>query len=116
MVNSDIARMLPKDTYVYADSAEPKSIEEIRRFGINIMPVKKGADSIMYGITTMQTQSYLVTSSSKNVISEFQKYIWDKDKNNNSKNKPIDMFNHAMDGIRYHEMMDIGINEKIFFF
>ena len=116
MVNSDIARMLPKNTFVYADSAEPKSIEEIRRFGINIMPVKKGADSIMFGITTMQTQNYLVTKSSKNIINEFEKYIWDKDKNNNAKNKPVDKFNHAMDALRYHEMMDIGVNEKVFFF
>ena len=116
MVNSDIARILPKNTFVYADSAEPKSIEEIRRFGINIMPVKKGADSIMFGITTMQTQNYLVTKSSKNIINEFEKYIWDKDKNNNAKNKPVDKFNHAMDALRYHEMMDIGVNEKVFFF
>ena len=116
MVNSDIARMLPKNTFVYADSAEPKSIEEIRRFGINIMPVKKGADSIMFGITTMQTQNYLVTKSSKNIINEFEKYIWDKDKNNNAKNKPVDKYNHAMDALRYHEMMDIGVNEKVFFF
>ena len=116
MVNSDIAKELPNNTFVYADSAEPKSIEEIRRMGINIMPVKKGSDSIMYGITTMQTQSYLVTSKSKNIINEFQKYIWDKDKSNNSKNKPVDKFNHSMDAIRYHEMMDIGVNEKVFFF
>lgn len=116
MVNSDIAKMLPNDVYVYADSAEPKSIEEIRRFGIDIMPVKKGADSIMFGITTMQTQSYLVTKKSNNIINEFQKYIWDKDKNNNAKNKPVDQFNHAMDAIRYHEMMDIGIGNEIVFF
>ena len=117
MLNGDIAKMLPKDgTYVYADSAEPKSIEEIRRTGVNIMPVTKGADSIMFGIQTMQTQEYLITSSSKNVINEFQKYIWQKDKRGDTLNKPIDLFNHAIDGIRYHEMMDIGVKNKVFFF
>ena len=116
MVNSDIAKILPKDTYIYADSAEPKSIEEIRRFGVNIMPVTKGADSIKFGIQTMQKQEYLVTAKSKNVINEFQRYTWDKDKSNNNLNKPIDKYNHAMDAIRYHEMMDIGVNHKVFFF
>ena len=116
MLNSDIAKVLPKNTFVYADSAEPKSIEEIRRAGINIMPVKKGADSIIYGIQTMQTQEYLITSKSKNIINEFQKYIWQKDKRGDTQNKPIDKYNHAIDAIRYHEMMDIGVKNKVFFF
>ena len=116
MLNKDIADVLPKNTYVYADSAEPKSIEEIRRTGVNILPVKKGADSIIYGIQTMQTQEYLITSRSKNTINEFQKYIWAKDKRGDTLNKPIDKFNHAIDAIRYHEMMDLGIQHKVFFF
>ena len=116
MLNHDIAKVLPKNTYVYADSAEPKSIEEIRRTGVNILPVKKGADSIIYGIQTMQTQEYLITSRSKNIINEFQKYIWAKDKRGDTLNKPIDKFNHAIDAIRYHEMMDLGVQHKVFFF
>ena len=95
MLNSDIAKVLPKNTFVYADSAEPKSIEEIRRAGINIMPVTKGADSIIYGIQTMQTQEYLITSKSKNIINEFQKYIWQKDKRGDTQNKPIDKIGRA---------------------
>ena len=116
MLKGDIAKMLPKDTFIYADSAEPKSIEEIRRTGVNIMPVSKGADSIVFGIQTMQTQEYLITSSSKNVINEFQKYIWQKDKRGDTQNKPIDKYNHAIDAIRYHEMMDIGVKNQVFFF
>ena len=116
MLNGEIAKSLPKNTFIYADSAEPKSIEEIRRHGVNIMPVKKGADSIVFGIQTMQTQSYLITSKSTNVINEFQKYTWIKDKSGLVKNKPIDKHNHAIDAIRYHEMMDIGIKDKVFFF
>lgn len=116
MVNSDIAKILPRNTFVYADSAEPKSIEEIRRTGVNILSVKKGADSIMFGISTMQTQEYLVTSSSLNLIKEFRYYTWQVDKNGVKINKPIDNYNHAIDAVRYHEMMDIGVNEKVFFF
>ena len=116
MLNGEIAKSLPKNTFIYADSAEPKSIEEIRRTGVNIMPVKKGADSIVFGIQIMQTQSYLITSNSTNVINEFQKYTWIKDKSGIVKNKPIDKHNHAIDSIRYHEMMDIGIKDKVFFF
>ena len=117
MINSDIAKLLPKGVTVYADSAEPKSIEEIRRTGVNIRPVTKGADSINYGISTMQTQSYLVTKSSINLLEELQKYTWAKDKKTGEKlNKPIDAYNHGIDATRYHEMEDIGINNKVFFF
>ena len=116
MVNSDIARKLPKDVTIYADSAEPKSIEEIRRFGIDIRPVKKGADSIMYGISTMQDQDYLVTQNSVDLIKEFRYYSWAQDKNGSKLNKPIDKYNHAIDAVRYHEMMDIGVKNEVFFF
>lgn len=116
MVNNDIANILPKDVTIYADSAEPKSIEEIRRFGIDIRPVKKGADSIMYGISTMQDNNYLVTSNSVDLIKELRYYSWDQDKNGKKLNKPIDKYNHAIDAIRYHEMMDLGIKNQVFFF
>lgn len=117
MLNSDIAQILKSyREYVYADSAEPKSIEEIRRFGVNILPVKKGSDSIKFGIQTMQEQNYLVTKQSTNLINELQKYTWIKDKQGNKENKPIDQYNHAIDAVRYHEMMDIGINEKFILF
>lgn len=116
MVNSDIARRLPKDVTIYADSAEPKSIEEIRRFGIDIRPVKKGADSIMYGISTMQDQEYLVTQNSVDLLKEFRYYSWAQDKNGAKLNKPIDKYNHAIDAVRYHEMMDIGVKNEVFFF
>lgn len=106
LVNSDIAEYLPSNVVVYADSAEPKSIEEIKRLGVKLIQgVSKGADSINFGIQLMQEQSYLVTKKSVNVIEELQKYTWKKDKKTNEKlNKPIDDWNHAIDAIRYHEM------------
>jgi phage terminase large subunit len=116
LVNSEIAKLLPNNVQIYADSAEPKSIEEIRRTGKNIRGVTKGADSIMFGISTMQGQEYLVTKQSTNLIKELRYYCWDKDKNGKKLNKPIDMFNHAIDAVRYHEMESVGINNKIFTF
>jgi phage terminase large subunit len=116
MVNNDIAKILPKSVTIYADSAEPKSIEEIRRTGIDIRPVTKGADSINYGISTMHDQSYLVTSNSTNLIKELRYYTWATDKNGVKLNKPVDNFNHAIDAVRYHEMESIGIKNNVFFF
>jgi phage terminase large subunit len=116
LLNNEIARMLNDNETVYADSAEPKSIEEIRRHGINIKGATKGRDSINFGISIMQGESYLVTKHSTNLIKELRYYCWDKDRNGLKINKPIDNFNHAIDAIRYHEMMDIGINERVFTF
>ena len=112
LLNSDIAKILPKHVIVYADSSEPKSIEEIRRYGITIKGVTKGKDSINYGIDVMQRQSYLVTSNSTNLIKELRSYTWDVDKQGTRLNKPIDNFNHAIDALRYHEMENLGLNSN----
>jgi phage terminase large subunit len=90
LLNSDIAKKLPKDVPVYADSAEPKSIADIQRYGITIKGVTKGKDSVNYGIDVMQRQDYLVTSQSTNLIKELRSYCWDKDKTGKQLNKPID--------------------------
>ena len=116
MVNGDIARMLPKNIVTYADSAEPKSIEEIKRTGVYIKGVTKGKDSINFGIQIMQDQEYLVTAQSTNLIKELRYYSWDKDKNGKQLNKPIDNFNHAIDAVRYHEMEAIGLVTDFFTF
>ena len=119
MLNRDISRFLESHDIrenITADSAEPKSIEEIRRAGKNIKGVTKGADSIMFGISTMQGQEYLVTKQSTNVINELRYYCWDTDKNGKKLNRPIDLWNHSIDAIRYHEMESIGINNSMFMF
>ena len=112
LLNSDIAKLLPKDVIIYADSSEPKSIDEIRRYGITIKGVTKGRDSINYGIDVMQRQTYLVTSNSTNLIKELRSYTWDTDKQGTRLNKPIDNFNHAIDALRYHEMETLGLNSN----
>jgi phage terminase large subunit len=112
MVNSDIANMLPNSVPIYADSSEPKSIEEIRRFGKMIKGVTKGVDSIRFGIDIMQRQEYLVTKDSQNLIKELRSYCWDVAKDGTRRNVPIDHFNHAIDALRYHEMETLGLKKN----
>lgn len=112
LLNSDIAKKLPKDVPVYADSAEPKSIRTLQLAGITIKGVTKGRDSINYGIDVMQRENYLVTSNSTNLIKELRSYCWDTDKTGKRLNKPIDNYNHAIDAVRYHEMETLGMNKN----
>jgi phage terminase large subunit len=87
--------------YTIADSAEPKSIQELSSLGMKIIGATKGPDSIMYGIQRMQENNFYVTSNSLNIIKELRAYTWAVDREGNKLNKPIDNFNHAIDGIRY---------------
>jgi len=112
MLNSDISKILPEDVPIYADSAEPKSIADIQRYGKIIKGVTKGKDSINYGIDVMQRQSYMVTSKSTNLIKELRSYCWDKDKTGKQLNKPVDNYNHGLDAVRYHEMETLGMNKN----
>jgi len=112
LLNTDIARFIPLGVPVYADSAEPKSIEEIRRAGIKkILPVTKGTDSINYGIQLMQGQSYLITKQSTSLIKELRGYCWDKDKSNKTLNKPCGA-DHGVDALRYFEIMTLSKPQK----
>ena len=111
MLNTDIAKVLPKGVPIYADSAEPKSIEEIRRYGIQIKPVTKGKDSINYGIQVMQSQDYLITKDSTNLIKELRGYCWDKGKDGKQLPIPIGT-DHLCDAFRYHEMETLGLKKN----
>ncbi len=86
---------------VFADSAEPKSIDELHRFGWNVKPTVKGADSVNSGIDILKRHKLFVTPRSSNLIKELQNYKWVEDKNGNLLNKPIDAFNHGIDAARY---------------
>jgi phage terminase large subunit len=111
LLNSDIINLMSHDKRlpIWADSAEPKSIEEIRRAGYNIKPVVKGADSINFGISVLQQKQMLITKSSVNLIKELRAYSWDVDKTGKKLNKPIDSMNHAIDALRYFAMMQLAI-------
>jgi phage terminase large subunit len=92
---------IDNSVYTIADSAEPKSIQELSSLGMKIIGATKGADSIMYGIQRMQENNFYVTSNSLNIIKELRAYTWAVDREGNKLNKPIDNHNHAIDGIRY---------------
>jgi len=106
LTNQDLSKRMAlywtdKRRVLFADSAEPKSIEELHRLGHNIKPCIKGKDSINIGIDLLRRFKLQVTSKSTNLISEFNNYKWSEDKNGQLLNKPIDNHNHAIDALRY---------------
>lgn len=86
---------------VIADSAEPKSIEEIYRMGINIHSAIKGADSVRVGINKAKEFNIRVTSRSRNAIKELKHYKWKMDRNGECLNEPVKLFDHLLDAVRY---------------
>ena len=88
-------------TLVYADSSEPKSIDEISTYGINIIGANKGPGSINQGIAYIQDQRVSVTKRSVNLIKEYRNYLWTTDKDGKIINKAQDINNHLMDALRY---------------
>lgn len=97
---ADYLKNEPK-ALVIADAAEPKSIEEIKSYGINILPAQKGKDSVNYGIDMIQEQRISVTKRSVNVIKEYRNYLWIIDKNGKVLNEPEEPYHYSMDALRY---------------
>jgi phage terminase large subunit len=96
-----IGNLPDSNVLVKADSAEPKSIDEIKSYGVNILPVVKGKDSVVNGIQLVQDKQISVTKRSTNLIKEYRNYMWETDKEGRILNVPVDMWNHCMDAIRY---------------
>ena len=90
-----------KSVLTIADSAEPKSIDEIRSYGVNIQPAEKGKDSVRQGIQLVQDQRISVTKRSANIIKEYRNYLWTVDRDGKVLNEPEHTFSHSMDAIRY---------------
>lgn len=105
MTNPEIYNVIKSnglaDVQVVADSAEPKSIEELRRLGTRIEPARKGADSVRVGIATLQRYTLCVTRRSANIRKELSNYKWKVDGSGDITNEPCDMFNHSLDAVRY---------------
>lgn len=107
LLNDEIGRKIIdlgfKKSDIIADSAEQKSIEEIKRMGIlRIAAAAKGPDSIIHGINLVSEYEIVVHPSCVRTIEELQNYSWQKDKATNEYiNKPVDKFNHCLDALRY---------------
>lgn len=106
MLNRDIAAMIKEKGYakerIYADSAEPKSNDDLRRLGINrITPAQKGKDSVLNGIAAIQEYRIIVHPDCKNTIKELSAYCWEENKTGVRLNRPADKNNHICDALRY---------------
>lgn len=107
LLNSAIARHINNDEelsdgIIICDSSEPKTIAELRTYGIHVLGVKKGKGSILSGIQIMQEYTLLVMG--ENILEEFSNYCYQKNKQGESIGVPIDDYNHGIDGIRYFFM------------
>lgn len=98
--------------YIVADSAEPKSIQELINLQFTVYPAEKGADSIKNSIDILKRYKLNITQDSTNLIKELRTYKWMLDKTGNSINKPIDYNNHAVDALRYVALNKLGQNNN----
>ena len=118
LTNSDIiTRMkdlkVSEQQSIVADSAEPKSIEDLFRGGYRgIKPANKGKDSILNSIDTLKQFKLNVTKSSTNLIKELRSYVWVRDKEGKLLNQPIDFNNHAIDALRYVALNKLKVDGK----
>jgi hypothetical protein len=100
---------ITKANQIIADSAEPKSITELRNAGLWVIPTVKGGDSIMVGIDILHRYKWNVTRRSVGLIEELQSYKWKKDRDGKKTNIPIDKYNHAIDATRYFALMRLNV-------
>jgi len=112
MVTNEITDMLKKavsgNEEIWADSSEPRLIEEIRRAGFNIKPVTKGKDSINFGIGVLQNYKIKIPKSCQNLLNEFYSYEWETDRFGKILDRPVDFNNHLLDAARYVAMMKLS--------
>lgn len=97
---ADVLDNIPR-ALVVADSAEPKSIDELKSYGLMIVPSQKGTGSVLQGIQYVQDQRIFVTKRSVNTLREYRNYLWMTDKDGKIINEPSPIWNHHMDDIRY---------------
>jgi len=111
---ADVFLNQEKQAMVVADSAEPKSIDELISYGITVIGADKGADSVNYGIRLIQDQRISVTKRSINLIKEYRNYLWRTDRDGNILDVPEGGLDHAMDAMRYAMVtlnIDTGLSD-----
>lgn len=116
LLNDEIAKKIIQMGYrkevITADSAEPKSIEELKRNGLDrVRGATKGKDSIINGINILQQYEIIILPSLTWIIEEFKNYTWKKGKDGEYINVPIDKYNHSLDSLRYGITTEIGVKK-----
>jgi phage terminase large subunit len=101
MLAEEMRRVGMSDEAVYFDSAEPKSIDELRRMGFNVRPADKGPDSVRAGIDFLKSKRIHIVEGSTNLYREMSGYCWRKDKAGNALPEPVKFNDHLMDAARY---------------
>ena len=94
-------RAFAGSAYVVCDSAEPKSIADLRRYGVSALPARKGPDSLMHGVQWLRAQEIVVDPRCRNLIRELTLYQWQRDREGNTLRQPRDRDNHLIDALRY---------------
>ena len=113
-INNKIVAMGYSKERITGDSAEPKSIDELKSMKLRIKGAKKGKDSVMNGVQWIQDLEIIIHPRCTNFITEISNYTWETDKFGNKLNKPIDDFNHLMDAMRYALEDDIVGNKWLY--
>lgn len=116
LLNDEIAKKITQMGYrkeiITCDSAEPKSIEELKRNGLDrVRGAVKGKDSIINGINLLQQYEIIILPSLTWIIEEFKNYTWKKGKDGEYINVPIDKYNHSLDSLRYGITTEIGVKK-----
>ena len=100
LLAADVRRLIGAN-YVTCDSAEPKSIAELQRHGVNAKSARKGKDSVLFGIQWLQQQCIIIDQNCVNARREFLQYKWKEDKDGKAIRQPIEKNNHLIDALRY---------------
>ena len=117
LTNTDISEAMKEagvSGLIIADSAEPKSIEDLLRLGWSVESAVKGPDSVRNGIDTVKRYKLWIDEGSPNIKSERALYRWSENRQGESQNKPIDKHNHAMDAVRYAVMHQVASADTFF--
>jgi phage terminase large subunit len=118
LTNPDIAERLAafgisRKTEIIADSAEPKSIEELRRLGWRVTGAKKGPDSINNSIDILKRYPLNITRNSRNLRKELERYKWRTERSGKVLNEPVDRWNHLIDPMRYIALNKLKISKLV---
>jgi phage terminase large subunit len=117
LTNPDVGARLEeagisKSTEIIADSAEPKSVEELRRLGWRIAGAKTGADSVKNSIDILKRYKLNITRNSVNLRNELGRYKWRTDRLGKTLNEPVDSCNHLIDPLRYVALNKLKISRS----